>query len=90
MDKDYEGEIHVMVNVVKAGNAYLQRGEHFAQLLLLPYVKRMKASDKVRQGGFGSTNLTATLPTLLKEHRKPMLTLHIWGKIFHRHVRYRS
>ena len=51
MDEDYEGEIHVMVNVMKMGNIYLQKGERFAQLLLLPYVKPMKASDKVRQGG---------------------------------------
>ena len=42
----------------------------------------MKASDKVRQGGFGSTNLTAALSTLLKEHQKPMLTLRIRGKNF--------
>ena len=90
MDEDYEGEIHIMVNVVKMGNVYLQKREHFAQLLLLSYVKPVKASDKVRQGGFGSTNLTAALSTLLKEHRKPMLTLHIWGKNFHRHVRYQS
>ncbi|XP_010846655.1 PREDICTED: endogenous retrovirus group K member 9 Pol protein-like [Bison bison bison] len=82
MDKDYEGEIHIMVNVMKMGNVYLQKREHFAQLLLLPYVKPMKASDKVRQGGFGSTNLTAALFTLLKEHRKPMLTLRIQGKNF--------
>ena len=80
MDEDYEGEIHVMVNVVKMGNVYLQKGKRFAQLLLLPYVKPMKASDKVQQGGFGSTNLTAALSTLLKEHQKPMLTLHIWEK----------
>ena len=82
VDEDYEGEIHVMVNVVKTGNAYLQKGERFAQLLLLPYVKPMKASDKIRQGGFGSTNLTAALSTLLKEHQKPMLTLRIQGKNF--------
>ena len=42
----------------------------------------MKASDKVWQGGFGSTNLTAVLSTLLKEHQKPMLTLRIQGKNF--------
>ena len=77
-----KGEIHIMVNVVKMGNVYLQKREHFAQLLLLPYVKPVKASDKVRQGGFGSTNLTAALSTLLKEHRKPMLTLRIQGKNF--------
>ena len=82
MNEDYEGEIHVMVNVVKLGNVYLQKGEHFAQLLLLPYVKPMRASDKIRQGGFGSTNLTAALSTLLKEHQKPMLTLKIWRKNF--------
>jgi len=78
VDEDYEGEIHVIVNVMKMGNIYLQKGECFAQLLLLP----MKASDKVRQGGFGSTNLTAALSTLLKEHQKPILTLHIWGRNF--------
>ena len=80
MDKDYKREIHVIVNVVKMGN--VQKGEHFAQLLLLPYVKPMKASDKIQQGGFGSTNLTAALFTLLKEHQKPMLTLRIRGKNF--------
>ena len=61
---------------------YLQKGGHFAQLLLLPYVKPMRASDKIRQGDFYSTNLTTTLSTLLKEHQKPMLTLKIWGKNF--------
>ena len=34
VDEDYEGEIHIMVNVVKMGTIYLQKGEHFAQLLL--------------------------------------------------------
>ena len=82
MDEDYEGEIHGMVNVMKMGNVYLQKREHFAQLLLLPYVKLMKASDKVQQGGFNNTNLTAALSTLLKERQKPMLTLCIWGKNF--------
>ena len=80
--EDYEGEIQVMVNVVKLRNVYLQKGERFAQLLLLPHVKPLKASDKIRQGGFGSTNLTAALSTLLKEHQKPMLTLKIRGKNF--------
>ena len=82
IDEDYKGEINVNVNVVKMGNIYLQKGEHFAQLLLLPYVKPMKASDKIWQGGFGNTNLTAALSTLLKEHQKPMLTLRIRGKNF--------
>ena len=82
VDEDYKGEIHVMVNAVKMRNIYLQKEEHFAQLLLLPYVKPMKASDKVRQGCFGSTNLTAALSTLLKEHQKLMLTLCIQGKNF--------
>ena len=82
VDKDYEGEIHVMANVVKLGNIYLHKGERFAQLLLLPYVRPLKASDKIRQGGFDSTNLTATLSTLLKEYQKPMLTLKIRGKKF--------
>ena len=59
-----------------------KKGEHFAQLLLLPYVKPMKASDKLRQGSSGNTNLTATLSILLKEYQKPMLTLRIRGKNF--------
>ena len=53
-----------------------------AQLLLLTYVKPMRACDKISQGRFGSTSLTAALSTLLKEHRKPMLTLRIQGKNF--------
>ena len=79
MDKDYKREIRVMVNVVKMGNIYLQKGEHFAQLLLLPYVKPMKASNKVWQGGFGSTSLTAALPTLLRNIRNPCL-LYTYGE----------
>ena len=47
VDEDYEGEIQVMVNVVKLRNVYLQKGERFAQLLLLPYVKPVRASDKI-------------------------------------------
>ena len=82
VDEDYEGEIHVMLNVIELRNVYLQKGECFAQLLVLPYVKPMRASDKIRQGGLGSTNLTTTLSTLLKEHPKPMLTLKIRGEIF--------
>ena len=82
VDEDYEREIHVMVNAIKLRNVYLQKGERFAQLLLLPYVKPMRASDKIRQGGFSSTNLTTALSTLLKEHQKPMLTLKIQGKNF--------
>ena len=27
VDEDYEGEIHVMVNVIKLRNVYLQKGE---------------------------------------------------------------
>ena len=34
VDEDYEGEVHVMVNVVELRNVYLQKGERFAQLLL--------------------------------------------------------
>ena len=82
VDEDYEGEIHVMVNVIKLRNVYLQKGENFAQLLLLPCVKPMRASDKIRQGDFDSTNLTTALSTLLKEHQKPVLTLKIQGKNF--------
>ena len=90
VDEDYEGEIHVMMDVIKLGNVYLQKGECFAQLLLLPYVKPMRASDKIRQEGFGSTNLTMALSTLLKEHQKPNAYSKDTGKKFHRYVGYRS
>ncbi|MGU0404649.1 hypothetical protein [Klebsiella pneumoniae] len=35
MDEDYEGEIHVMVNVVKTGNAYLQKRGTFCTIITL-------------------------------------------------------
>ena len=82
INENYEGEIHIMVNVIKLRNIYLQKGEHFAQLLLLPYIRPLKTSNKIRQGGFNNTNLTTTLSTLLKEHQKPMLTLKIQRKNF--------
>ena len=35
VDEDYEGEIHVMVNVVKTGNAYLQKRGTFCTIITL-------------------------------------------------------
>ena len=35
MDEDYEGKIHVMVNVVKTGNAYLQKRGTFCTIITL-------------------------------------------------------
>ena len=88
--EDYEGEIQVMVNVVKLRNVYLQKGERFAQLLLLPYVKPMRASDKIRQGGFGSTNLNRCTIYLIKGTSKAYAYSKDTGKKFHRYVGYRS
>ena len=90
VDEDYEGEIRVMVNVVKLGNVYLQKGERFAQLLLLPYVKPMRASDKIRQGGFGSTNLNRCTIYLIKGTSKAYAYSKDTGQKLHRYVGYRS
>ena len=90
VDEDYEGEIHVMVNVVKLENVYLQKGERFAQLLLLQYVKPMRASDKIRQGGFGSTNLNCCTIYLIKGTSKAYAYSKDTGQKLHRYVGYRS
>ena len=90
VDEDHEGEIHVMMDVIKLGNVYLQKGERFAQLLLLPYVKAMRASDKIRQGGFGSTNLNRCTIYLIKGTSKAYAYCKDTGKKFHRYVGYRS
>ena len=70
-----------MVQVIR--NLYLQKGDKFAQLLLLPYIKPQKTSTTTRMGGgFGSTNITAGLTTLLQELEKPILRLTIRGQNF--------
>ena len=83
IDEDYIGEVSVTVQVTQ--NLYLQKGDRFAQLLLLPYIKPQKTSTTARTGGggrFGSTNIPAGLSTLLHELKKPLLRLNIWGKKF--------
>lgn len=80
IDEDYDGEISIMVQVTR--NIYLQKGDCFAQMLLLPYEKPQKSSQAVRAGGFGSTNFFAGLTALLQELEKPILTLNIRGKNF--------
>ena len=64
IDEDYIGEISVMVQVTR--DLYLQKGDRFAQLLLLPYIKPQKTR----------------LATLLHELKKPLLRLNIRGKNF--------
>ena len=80
IDEDYTGEIAVMLLVTH--NLYLQKDDRFAQLLLLPYVPPLNRKADTRTGGFGSTNVTAALSTVIKEINRPMLKLKIRGRTF--------
>ena len=71
IDEDYTGEIAVMLLVTH--NLYLQKDDRFAQLLLLPYVPPLNRKADTRTGGFGSTNVTAALSTVIKEISRPKL-----------------
>ena len=65
IDEDYMGEIAVMLHVTR--NLYLQKGDRFAQLLLLPYVPPLNRKADTKTGGFGSTNITAALSNCYKK-----------------------
>ena len=80
IDEDYMGEIAVMLHVTR--NLYLQKGDRFAQLLLLPYVPPLNRKEDTRTGGFGNTHVTAALSTVIKEINRPMLKLKIRGRTF--------
>ena len=80
IDKDYMDKIAIMLHVTH--NLYLQKGDRFAQLLLLPYVPPLNRKADTRTGGFGSTNVTAALSTVIKEINRPMLKLKIRGRTF--------
>ena len=80
IDKDYTGKIAIMLHVTH--NLYLQKGDRFAQLLLLPYVPPLNRKEDTRTGGFGNTHVTAALSTVIKEINRPMLKLKIRGRTF--------
>ena len=80
IDKDYTGKTAIMLHVTH--NLYLQKGDRFAQLLLLPYVPPLNRKTDARTGGFRSTNVTAALSTVIKEINRPMLKLKIRGRTF--------
>ena len=63
IDKDYTGKIGIVLHVTR--NLYLQKGNRFAQLLLLPYVPPLNKKTDTRTGGFEST--TAALSTVIKK-----------------------
>ena len=65
IDEDYTDEIAVMLHVTH--NLYLQKGNRFAQLLLLPYVPPLNRKADTKTGGFGSTNITAALSNCYKK-----------------------
>ena len=80
IDKDYTGKTAIMLHVTH--NLYLQKGDRFAQLLLLPYVPPLNRKTDARTGGFRSTNVTAALSTVIKEINRPMLKLKIRERTF--------
>ena len=80
IDKDYMDKIAIMLHVTH--NLYLQKGDRFAQLLLLPYVPPLNRKTDARTGGFRSTNVTAALSTVIKEINRPMLKLKIRERTF--------
>ena len=65
IDKVYTGKIAVMFHVTH--NLYFQKGDRFAQLLLLPYVPPLNRKADTKTGGFGSTNITAALSNCYKK-----------------------
>ena len=80
IDKNYTDKITIMLHVTH--NLYLQKGDRFAQLLLLPYVPPLNRKEDTRTGGFGNTHVTAALSTVIKEINRPMLKLKIRGRTF--------
>ena len=64
IDKVYTGKIAVMFHVTH--NLYFQKGDRFAQLLLLPCVPPLNRKEHTKTGGFGSSNVTAALSTVIK------------------------
>uniref|UniRef100_A0A670YDP9 dUTPase-like domain-containing protein n=1 Tax=Pseudonaja textilis TaxID=8673 RepID=A0A670YDP9_PSETE len=57
IDSDYEGQIKIQVHSPVPQS--LKKGDCFAQLLVLPYLS-LGESDRIRQGGFGSTDMFRT------------------------------
>ena len=75
IDEDYEGKISIMM---KTEYPYqIIKGDHIAQLLLLPYITTSKSHIK-RTGGFGSTGKQVywqTLYLILDPHYLYMLII---------------
>lgn len=61
IDRDYTGEIGVLVFCTKIGHQYtIKKGERFAQLvpILLAHDEGVAIGSSTRKGGFGSTGIT--------------------------------
>ena len=73
IDEDYEGKISIMM---KTEYPYqIIKGDHIAQLLLLPHITTSKFHIK-RTGGFGSTGkYRQTLYLILDPHYLYMLII---------------
>ena len=66
IDEDYEGEISIMM---KTEYPYqIIKGDHIAQLLLLPYITTSKSHIK-RTGGFESTGKQVYWQTFVSDSR---------------------
>ena len=78
IDEDYEGEISIMM---KTEYPYqIIKGDHIAQLLLLPYITTSKSHIK-RTGGFGSTGKQVYWQTFVSDSR-PTLSVYVNNKQF--------
>ena len=78
IDENYEGEISIMM---KTEYPYqIIKGDHIAQLLLLPYITTSKSHIK-RTGEFGSTGKQVYWQTFVSDSR-PTLTVYINNKQF--------
>jgi deoxycytidine triphosphate deaminase len=76
-DSDYKEELKLMVSVSTPWS--FKKGEHIAQLLLLPYIGFSK-SFYVRHRAFGSTNKQINYSTLIQEQNRSLCVLKINGK----------
>ena len=89
MDEDYEGEIHIMVNVMKMGNVYLQKREHLHNYYFYHILNQgrhlINSSGKLWQ--YQPYCCTIHLIKGISEIHAYFMHM---GKEFHRHVTYQS
>lgn len=73
IEKDDTGQSAIMFHGTP--NLYFQKGDRFAHLLRLPSVAPLNRKTDTRTSGFGNTNVTAALSTVIQE---PSRHWHLW------------